>query len=241
MILPAVLSSLLGGLLLLWACEVAATPPELAPFDVGTVVARMAAAFQQMDAYQAEIETSEYQAGRIVTTRRFRFSFRKPDLLRIDMETPHPGMRLVYPDETGRVFVQFGGWKGFLKLRLAPDNPLLATRSGQRIDQSDLGLLIRNIARSVGEPSRGEPQLVEKDRQLLLEVVAADHFLPGVVTRYRFVIDKTLWLPVAVDELTPDGRMKRTVRFRNLNISPQLPEDFFAIDGKTSSHGPAAP
>jgi len=232
---PAVLSSLLGGLFLLLACEVAATLPESAPSDAGTVVARMTAAFQQMDAYQAEIETNEYQAGRIVTTRRFRFSFRKPDLLRIDMETPHPGMRLVYPDETGRVFVQFGGWKGFLKLRLAPDNPLLATRSGQRIDQSD------NIARSVGEPSRGEPQLVEKDRQLLLEVVAADHFLPGVVTRYRFVIDKTLWLPVAVDELTPDGRMKRTVRFRNLNISPQLPEDFFAIDGKTSSHGPAAP
>ncbi len=234
------LLSCLAGLFPLSAAGLRAETAVSATAEAAAIVDRMAAAYERVAAYQTEVETSEYVDGRIMATRRFRYSFRKPGLVRIDMETPHPGMRLVYPDENGRVFVRFGGWMGFLKVRLAPDNALFATRSGQRVDQSDLGLLIRNIGLSVDEQRRGELQLAEKDRELLLEVVAADHFLPGMVTRYRFVIDRTLWLPVAVDEWTPAGRLKRTIRFRNLNTTPKFPKHFFVIDGEDTAHGPAA-
>jgi len=70
-----------------------------------------------------------------------------------------------------------------------------------------------------------------------LKVVATDHFLPDEVTRYRFVIDRTLWLPVAVTESTPEGRLKRTVRFRNLTIVPAFPEGFFRIDKEETADG----
>ncbi len=238
-ILLIVLLSVPGGLFPLWDIGLHAATSVSATAEAATIVDRMAAAYERVAAYQTVVETSEYQDGRIVATRRFRYSFRKPGQVRIDMETPHPGMRLVYPDENGQVYVRFGGWLGFMKVRLAPANALFSTRSGQRVDQSDFGLLIRNISLSVDEKRRGELKLAEKDRQLLLEVVAADHFLPGVVTRYRFVIDRTLWLPVAIDELTPEGQLRRTIQFRNLNTTPELPKHFFDIDGEDTTHGPA--
>jgi outer membrane lipoprotein-sorting protein len=233
----ALLRTVLGGLMLLWAVEVRAATDGEAAAKAAAIIARMTAAYARVPAYQTETETSEYRKGRLVETRRFRYFFKKPYQLRIDMETPHPGMRLIYPDENGKVFIRFGGWRGFMPLRLAPDNVLFATRSGQRIDQSDFGLLIRNIGRSLSGQRRGELQVMERDRQLLLEVMAVDHFLPGVVTRFRFVIDTTLWLPVAVEELTEEGQLKRTIHFRHLKTDPAFSQQFFHIDEKDSAHG----
>lgn len=216
-----------------------AAPSTAAADEALAVVARMQTAYGQLTGYQTEIETKEYRDGRVTATRRFRYSLRKANRLRIDMKTPHPGMRLIYPDPEGRVAVRFGGWLKFLQLRLAPDNALFATPSGQRIDQSDFGQLIRNIGRSVGEEKRGETQMEEKGRHLLLTVDASDHFLPEVVTRYRLIIDRTLWLPVAVEERTPAGHLKRTIHFRQLNTRPEFPQHFFAIEEEVV-HGSAA-
>jgi outer membrane lipoprotein-sorting protein len=228
-------AGLAGLLLLVLAANAGAVPREEA--EAAEIVARMTAAYEMVAGYQTATETSEYRDDRIVATRRFRYSFHKPDRLRIDMETPHPGMRIVFPDEKGQALVRFGGWMGFMKLRLAPDNSLFATRAGQRLDQSDFGLLIRNIGRSIGEERRGVLTVSEKDGRVQLEVVATDHFLPDEVTRYRFVIDTALWLPVAVTESTPEGRLKRTVRFRDLTIVPAFPEDFFRIDEEETADG----
>ncbi|MGE4542498.1 MAG: outer membrane lipoprotein carrier protein LolA [Pedobacter sp.] len=227
---------LVCGLALLPVMDVQAGSLPQAPGDANAILERLKTAYAGIGAYQIEVETSEYQKSRLVATRRFRFSFQKPGRLRIDMHTPHPGMRLVYPDENGKVWVRFGGWMEFVHLRLAPDNALFATRSGQRIDQSDIGLLIRNIGRSLTDQSYGALQVTEQGRQLRLDVVAADHFLSGVTTRYLFVIDKTLWLPVAVEERTPAGQLRRRIDFRQLRIDPVFPEHFFDIDKEDSTH-----
>ncbi len=53
--------------------------------------------------------------------------------------------------------------------------------SGQRIDQTDLGLLIQNIARSVGR--EGDVPVLAADGETVIPVAADDHFRPGMVTR----------------------------------------------------------
>ena len=231
-----VLTLCLFALHLLLSSNLQAGSPSPGAADL---IAKMSAAYSRLTAYQTEVETNEYDRGRVVGTRRFRYSFKKPHQVRIDMETPHPGMRLVYPDEKGKVSVRFGGWKAFLKLHLAPDNVLLRTRSGQRIDQSDFGLLIQNIGHSLTDRRRGEFRLSEGADRLLLDVLAEDHFLVGEVTRYRFIIDKSHWLPVEIREYTPDGLLKRTVNFHKLQTAPDLPDRFFLIDEEDSAHGQA--
>lgn len=201
------------------------------------IIAKMKAAYANVNAYRTDVEVKEYREGRIAETRRFYYTFKKPDRVRIDMESPHPGLVLVYPDEEGKVSIKPGGPGHFFKLRLAPDNPFLTRRTGQRIDQTDLGLLIRNIEHSLTDRRYGKIVITVNDDRTVLEVVSADHFLPGVRTRYRYFIDKKTLLPTEVDELTPDGVLKRQVIFRDLKNMADIPDKFFQLDGENTGDG----
>jgi outer membrane lipoprotein-sorting protein len=200
------------------------------------LVEKMEAASAQLEEYQTETEVNEFRKGR-VATKRFLYTFKKPNHVRIDMESPYPGMILVYPDDDGKVAVKPGGWAGFLKLHLSLDSALLRSSAGQRIDQTNLGLLIRNIAHSLTDRRRGEIKAAEQDGRVLIEVLAEDHFHADVVTLYRFSIDKARSLPVEVEELTPDGIPKRKVIFRNLRTSGSVLDSYFRINGGNSGHG----
>lgn len=204
---------------------------------VEAIIGKMKAAYAQIDDYQLETEVKVFHEGQVVETKQFLYTFRKPDHIRIDMESPYAGMVLVYPGEDGKVTVKPGGLFGFLKLHLSPDSSLLNAARGQRIDQTDMGLLIKNLDHSLTDRRHGEVRVSEQDGQVRIEVLAEDHFLAGVLTLYHFFIDKTRWLPVEVKEFTPDGILKREVRFRNLRTSIGVPESFFRIDGGRPEHG----
>jgi hypothetical protein len=201
-----------------------ATSPEN---RIEEIVSRMKSAYEKVKAYRVETEVSTYRHGQVAERRRFTYTFEKPERLRIDMESPHPGMVLLYPDAQDQVRVRFGGWASFLHFHLPPDSSLLANAAGQRIDQTDFGLLIRNIAHSLTDQRRGPPHMTDEDGNWVLEVLAEDHFRKGVLTHYRFTIDKETSLPVSVQESTPTGEKERTVTFTHLDTSPDLPADWF--------------
>jgi outer membrane lipoprotein-sorting protein len=211
--------------------------PPASPTQAAGIIEKMQVAYANVEQYQTETEVQTYRGGKVVETRRFLYTFRKPNHIRLDFEAPHRGMILVYPDEDGRVLVKPGGWLSFLKLRLAPDSARLRSPAGQRIDQTDLGLLIQNIARSLTDRRRGEMKVNAQGGRTEIEVLAEDHFLPGVLTLYRFTVDEASWLPVEVQELTPDGVPKRQVSFGNLKTSISVPEGHFRIGDRNRDHG----
>ena len=198
--------------------------------EAANIIAQMEGAYAAVKEYQTETEVQEYREGRVVETKHFLYTFRKPDHVRIDMKSPYPGMILVYPDKEGKVHVRFGGLAGFLKLRLATDSMLLKNSAGQRIDQTDMGLLIRNMAHSLTDRRRGAIRVAREDGRVHVEVLAEDHFLAGVLTLYRFSIDTTRWLPAEVKESTPAGATKRKVLFLNMRTAPAVPANLFRID-----------
>jgi len=193
--------------------------------DTEIFLKKMEAAYAGVNDYQADVEVRTYQKDGSFETKRFLHTFKKPKWMRLDFQSPHAGMTLVYPDKDGKVVLHY-----FFTLHLAPDSPLLRGASGQRIDQTDLGLLIRNISHSLTDQSKGSVEEIEDERDIHLRVLADDHFREGVVTLYRFVIDKNLWLPVEVDESNPAGLLQRTVIFRNLKTNIGLPDRFFELD-----------
>jgi len=214
----------------------AGLPPPKGDRVMG-LIARMEAAYAQVKEYQTEMEVSEFRDGQVVETKRFLYTFRKPDKLRIDMKSPYPGMILIYPDKDGKVFIKPAGWAGIMKPRLSPGNSLLRIGAGQRLDQTDLGLLIRNIVHSLTDRRRGKIKVSGQDGREIVEVLAEDHFRAGVLTLYHFYLDKKRSLPVEVKESTPDGVLKRRVIFRNLRTSIAIPDSFFRIDGEDPGDG----
>ena len=216
--------------------DLRAGPSPQAEEQAMAVIARMEAAYGRVEGYRTETEVREYRDGRVVETKRFRYTFKKPNHLRIDMESPDRGMILVYPDREGKVFVKPAGLIGFLKLHLSPDSTLLRNSSGQRIDQTDFGLLIRNMARSLTDRRQGEIDVSEQDDRVVIKVLAEDHFIAGVLTLYSFSIDRTRWFPMELEESTPDGVQKRKVIFRNMMPAADIPDSVFRINGGSPGH-----
>ncbi len=200
-----------------------------------TVLENMRAAYEQVDAYQARMEVNTAKADGSREVERFVYSFRKPRQVRLDMETPHPGAVVIYPDKNGNVYVKLRRKSMLPALHLRPDSRLLKGYAGHRIDQSDIGLLIGNISHSLTDQRRGPMETSEEGGFVTLRVLAADHFHPDMMTYYEFRIDEKTWLPSRVIEMTPEGRIKRITTLENMRINPDLPGSLFDT-GRGEAH-----
>ncbi len=220
-----------GFLRVLWVLLIPIYVSAGTVVGIESLLKKMEAAYKDVKDYRAKVEVRTYSKNGSFETETFLYSFKKPKRIRFDFESPYPGMVLVYPDKDGKVVIRPSGLARFLKLRVAPDNSLLKVPSGQRIDQTDLGLLIRNIAHSLADGRRGPIEAGEEDGYIEIRVLADNPFRKGVITLYHFAIDRRLWLPVKVEESTSDSQLERTVIFQNLRINIGIPDSLFRLDG----------
>jgi len=203
------------------------SPPAALQEDGQRIVKKMATAYDAVEDYQAEVETVFFAADGSFTTQKSWYTFRKPHWIRLDFVSPHPGMVIIYPDRNGKVLMRPQGLLSIFTFHLELDDPLLENPAAQRLNQTDLGLLIENIRHSVTEQRRGPLSISEDNDTIRIKVLADDHFRNGVETRYEFLISKELWLPVAVDESTAAGVQERKIFFRNLRTNINVPEGRF--------------
>jgi outer membrane lipoprotein-sorting protein len=180
--------------------------------------------------YRAEVEVRTYGSEGSFETDRFLYTFKKPKSIRLDWESPHKGMILVCPDKKGKVAIRPPGFAHFMKLHLAPDNPLIRVSSGQPIDKTDMGLLIEHIAHSLADERRGPIEVWNEAGNAEIRVLGLNHFRNEVLTLYEFSVDTRLGLPVGVKETSPEGKPQRIVTFRNLEINKNVPDSLFTLD-----------
>ncbi len=198
--------------------------------DIDSILKNMESAYKRVRDYQTDVEVNTYKGEGSFETQRFLYTFKKPKSIRLDLESPHHGATMVYPDRNGQVAVRLPGLAHFLKFHLSLNNPLLGG-TGQRIDQTDLGLLIENISHSLTDQRRGPVDVTEGGGNIRIRVLAEDHFRKGVVTLYHFMVDETSWLPIKVEESSPDGRLERTITFHDLRTNRGVPDSYFQLDG----------
>jgi outer membrane lipoprotein-sorting protein len=221
---PLILSTVVFSLVTLAEAAIAT---GLDPLDI---LKKVKAAYARAKDYRARIEVTTYDEEGAVETKKFLYTFKKPNRIRLDFESPHPGLTLSYPDPKGRAVVRPSAWIPLFKLPLALDNSLLLDSSGQRVDQTDLGSLIQYIERSLTDQRRGPAGITNENGLVRIQVLADNPFRSGTVTRYRFFIDTTLFLPVKVEESTPEGRLQRRIIFENLSIDTGVADGFFQLD-----------
>jgi outer membrane lipoprotein-sorting protein len=192
-----------------------------------TVIQKMEAIYATVTDYQSTVEVTSTSQDGSLTREKFLYTLRKPKQIRIDFEVPHPGTVVIYSNKDGKVRVRPWGAKGLFELHLDPDSFLLRLSSGQRVDQTDLGLLIAKIRESVEEHRRGPVELSESESAVEISVAADNHFREGVTTRYRFSIDKRTWLPVQIEESSFEGAFERRILFLDLRTNIGVPDSTF--------------
>ena len=228
------LSTRLAPLAILLICLMGSYASAEMTLDADTLLKKMKMAYANINNYSTRVEVRTVKNDSSAETEKFLYTFKNPNLIRLDFESPHKGMILVYPDKNGKVAVRPAGLAHFLKLHVAPDSRLVKGASGQRMDQTDFGLLIRNIAHSLTDQRRGPAEITEENGYVRIRVLAADHFREDVVTLYRFFIDKKLWLPAKVEEFTPDGHPERSITFEDLRTNIGVLDSFFQLNEATS-------
>jgi len=216
-----------ASLTVLVACLIIFSAVVHGGYDVETVLKKMEAAYDEVKDYQTEVEVTIYNKDGSFKTEKSLYTFKKPKWIRLDFESSHPRMILVYPDRNGKVLMRLPGLLPVLTFHLTLDDPLLKTPSGQRIDQTDLGLLIKNIRHSLTDQRRGPVSISEDKDTIQIQVLANDHFREGVETTYQFLISKERWFPVEVGRSTPIGVQEGRIIFRNIRININVPDNLF--------------
>lgn len=222
------------GLALLALVAIAANEPAPVPvraaIDPQAVMRRMEAAYGSTRDYQARLVISGFgKDPSFRSPHRLRYVFKKPNRIRIDFEHPHPGMTIVYPDALGRVVVRPMRGISSMLFHFMPESAFVEISPGQQIHQTDLGLLIENIGRSVSSLMLGDLQIEESGDLLVIRVLSDNPFAKGTPTRYRYTIDKKLWLPVAVEESTASRVPKRKVVYEDLKTNTDVPDGTFDL------------
>ncbi len=198
--------------------------------DSEALLGRMEAAYEKVKEYQTRLVITGFgKDDRFKSRQELMYRFKKPNKIRIDFITPHPGMTILYPASDGKVLLKPSGWASIFTLRLDRRNSLLEISPGQQIDQTDYGVLIGNIRLSLTELFRGELKVEESPSRTVLNVLSDNTFRRGIPTRYLFTIDNRLWLPVSVTEMDPKGTLRRTVDYRDIRVNPGLSEALFVL------------
>ena len=208
---------------------VAATHSWAAAEDPVRIVEQMRSSYARLSDYQMLVDSSAHREEGAAEEARILYRYKKPGKIRIDFIHPRNGWTLVYPSDRGRVLVRPSGLLGFVRLSLSPDNSLLTVWPGQQVTETDLGLLIEHIARSLTDQRLGPVEVSQKEGAIVIQVEAENHFLEGVRTKYEFFIDSKRRLPVRITEEIPELQRWRRIRFLDLRVDLGFPETLFEL------------
>ncbi|RQS70107.1 DUF1571 domain-containing protein [Burkholderia sp. Bp8963] len=182
--------------------------------------------FEHASSYRATIRSSPRQGE----PTEIHYAYRKPGYIRMDFVAPHRGAVLVYDPVKRKVRVRPFGAHVPPALSLSPTNPLVVDPSGHRIDQSDVGELLRNVrALQVGGVTvmQGEETVGGRTALRVSVTGAPAHDIAGV-HRYQLWLDTDDGFPLKVVSFADgDDRPLETVTLDDVEIDVAFPDHFF--------------
>ncbi|MGR4069554.1 hypothetical protein OCT51_04615 [Halomonas sp. LR3S48] len=189
----------------------------------------IAAALARIDALQGYRLTlrSQGSGGEEV----IRYSYQQPGYVRMDMETPYRGAVLIYRPDTGKVQLwPFGGPGSRPGLSLRPTNRMVRSSRGHRVDQSDVGTLLRNVQQLQQHGSARLLGPATLDGHSVQHVVVESE--PGrtvhEVARYDLWLDEETLFPLRVISYDRRGERLESVHLEDVELDPAFPPDHFS-------------
>jgi outer membrane lipoprotein-sorting protein len=188
--------------------------------------------FRRLQGYRATIRAMHAGTGAASDEDRsevIRYAWRRPGFVRMEFERPHKGAQLVYAPDSRRVRLWPFGIGLLPPMNLAPDNPLISSPTGQRVDRSDVGALLENIRdlrKSGGVVTAGTDTLDGHPATHVI-VSGGQDAAVGKVHRYDVWFDDATAFPLKVVSRDAAGREIETVRMQDVVIDPEFPPGFF--------------
>jgi len=178
--------------------------------------------FQAITSYSTTMRSSG-KAEHIINYR-----YKKPGYVRMDFIKPHKGAALAYRPETGKVQLRPFGFIKSMVLTMEPTSKLVLSPSGHRVDESDIGVLLKN-AQNLAEQGSLEilrEETMQQTAMVVLEIIGEENVLVDGVHRYVLWLDKKLKLPRIVESYDSENQLIESLFLDDLILNPEFAEIF---------------
>ncbi|MEX3957700.1 DUF1571 domain-containing protein [Trinickia sp. EG282A] len=191
-------------------------PMTNAPLPDRDFVSDAQSRFDALENYQVTLKSISAGAEPVEIL----YGYRKPGFVRMDFIRPHAGATLTYNPESRKVKLWPFGFDTIPTLALSPDNRMILSPQGHRVDQSDIGALLVNVHEL---QLHGDTQVVGAEtigiRQASHVIVTCrpGHLATGVF-RYELWFDVSHGLPIKVASEGASHEPIETVLMEDLRI-----------------------
>lgn len=181
--------------------------------------------YRTVSAYQVTVKSSSGTHSEVL-----RYYFKQPGHVRMEFIKPYNGAVLVYDPARKLVRLRPFGHRSFPAFTLSPENRLVRSATGQRVDRSDVGALYRNVQalQEHGRTEIGGSERFGGKEILHVTVDGNDGFqVGGMVHRYQLWLDQDTGFPVKISSYDATGHLIEVVEMEGLVIDPVFPDGFF--------------
>lgn len=156
-----------------------------------------------------------------------RYYYKRPGVIRMEFIRPRKGATLVYNPKDGKVKVRPFGSIKFFVLTFNPDNRTVKSSRGHRVDQSDIGTLLKTIEelRSHGKVEyTGNEKVGERGAVVLNIEGGGGYTVEGDINRYLLWLDQASYLPLKVEAYGVNGDLLERVWLEDLKVDVDFEE-----------------
>ena len=179
-------------------------------------VAVAQARFDALANYQVTLKSTSAGAETVEVL----YGYRKPGFVRMDFIRPHAGATLTFSPESGKVKLWPFGIDTFPRLTLSPDNHMIQSPQGHRVDESDIGALlvnVRELEQHGDTQVAGAETIGARETAHVIVTCRPGHLATGVF-RYELWFDLSHGLPIKVVSEGEAREPIETVLMENLRI-----------------------
>ena len=143
---------------------------------------------------------------------------------------PFSGMILTYNPAKKEVRLKPLRMAGRI-VSLSPDNPMVRSSAGHKVDESDIGSLLGVIAtlQTNGETCISGTQCLSGNDTLQMKITGNDSFTFRGIHQYDLWLDKKTCLPMKAVSYGLKGELIEELFLDNLIIDIVLPDEFFCL------------
>lgn len=156
--------------------------------------------------------------------------FYKAGFIKMEFIRPFPGIILIYNPVQKEVRLKPLKIAGRI-MSLSPDNPLIRSSAGHRIDESDIGSLLKAIAtlQSHGETFISGTQCISGQQVLQIRITGSGSFAFRGIHQYDLWLDNNTYLPIKAVSYYPNGDLIEELFLDDLITDPELPDELFCL------------
>lgn len=179
-----------------------------------------------VESYQVTLRSRSGDSSEVI-----RYYYKKPGFVRMEFIKPHKGAVLVYNPSRNEVRLKPFGILNSLVLTLSPDNRLVKSPKGHRVDKSDIGELLKTVRRL---QNNGKTEILTDEDvggrpATLIKVEGNGEFSVDHIHRYHLWLEKKTSMPIKASSYDVSGELIEEVLMYDLEINPRFEGDFFDL------------